>query len=266
MKKRGKMNAKSQITIFVIIALILVVSIALAFVFMQPPAAKISAEKPDTTRAYIADCLKDSFEDVEKIVISHGGFLELTNADSVKFSGKDVLWLCYTSKYEQVCTNKHPMLRVEIEKEIISYVKPQIEKCFLDIKSQLNDYDYKENELVIEANILPRKVYFNITKELSYNIKDRVLTLNNFDSSLNSVLYDFVRLSTEVSNQEVRGCDCSKTCNADLYQINKENQDFSISKNAMGGDGEEIYVIKETSTAKKFNFAVRNCVRAPITS
>jgi hypothetical protein len=53
-----------------------------------------------------------------------------------------------------------------------------------------------------------------------------------------------------------------ETCNADIFSLNKNNKDFEI-KRFVSGANEKVYTITEILSDKKFNFAVRNCVRLP---
>ena len=253
-------NKKGQITIFVIIALILVVTLALVFVLIKTPSTGISADKPDTSKSYITKCARDALSEAESLVIPHGGFLDTSTTNFVRYSGRDVLWLCYTSDYETKCRNKHPMLQQEIERQLENYVKPKIEECFSTMKTQLRNYDYKDEPLYLDIKIIPTKTYMNITKKISYKINEQTINIEKFDSSINSPLYDFVSIANEISNQELRNCNCIDACNADIFELNRLNPAFAIRKPAVGGDGEEVYTITEISSGKEFDLAIRNCV------
>jgi hypothetical protein len=262
MQRKNKIikNKKVQITIFVIIAIVLVVSIALIFIFVQKPSIKISPENPGTIKSYIEKCARDATEEAEKLVIPQGGFLEPSSY--LLYNDTKVAWLCYTPFNKQLCSNRHPMLNKEIEKEIENYIKPKIEGCFNDIKTKLKNYDYKEELLSIDVEILSKNIYVNMTKKITYTKYDRTISLENFDAQIKSPVYDFIRLATEIVNQEV-SCDCTReTCNADVIALNRLNRDFEISR-FITGRNEKIYTIKDILTNKKFNFAVRNCVRLP---
>jgi hypothetical protein len=152
------------------------------------------------------------------------------------------------------------MLNLEIQKEIESYAQPKIEKCFSDIANQMKNYNYSEQNLNFSTDIEPSVIKININKKISFTINNQQINLDNFNTQVNSPLYDFIKLSNEIINQEL-SCDCGKqSCNAKLVQLNLDNRGFDISKPVYPSSGEEGYHIEEISTGKKFNFAIRNCV------
>jgi hypothetical protein len=255
-------STRSQITIFVIIALLIVVSIALLFVFIRKPSAisLVAPERPDTITDYIRQCASDYTLEAVSLILPHGGFLQPSLSSSLKFNNTQVIWLCYTPFNEQVCTNRHPMLQSEVENEIAGYIKPKLEACFADVKNKLGNYDYKEEPLSFGVNILPKTVYINMTKKITYTSGGRTISLKNFDTAVSNSLYDIIRIAIEAVNQEVKDCDCSQTCNADIFGLNTENKDYFEIKRFISGSNEKIYTIIDRLTGKKFNFAVRNCI------
>jgi hypothetical protein len=268
--KRGKKiicDKKSQITIFVIIAIILVASVIFVFTLRGKILPQIfpSSDIP----GQIEKCAKDATNEAEKEVISHGGFLEssfagsIDNGNYLMFNTKKISMLCYTGEDYELCVNEHPVLNKEIENQIYMYIKPKIENCFSNIEKQYRNYDYKQGTLNLSIKLAPKQILIKINKKISYVKSDNTVVYENFNNAINSPLYDFVFLANQIINQEV-SCKCGKeTCNADLIKLNRDNRDFEITKPVYTGNGEEIYVINEISSEKKFNFAIRNCVRSP---
>jgi hypothetical protein len=254
-------SKRSQVTLFVIIALVIVVLIAAIFLLKNQVQNKISLkENPsDYIRVLIQKCAEQAGMEAEKLVISHGGFLNPTN--SLVFNGTNLSYLCWASQDLELCTNEHPLLNLEIQKEIDSYIKPKLEKCFSDVKTQLNNYGYSEGDLIISSSIELKEIRIKINKKISFKVNDNSVNLENFETKIISPLYDFIKITNEIINQELN-CNCGvESCNAKTVELNKNNRDFDISKPVYTADGKEVYLIEELLTGKRFGFAIKNCVR-----
>jgi hypothetical protein len=255
-------SKKSQVTIFVIVALLIVGSIALVFM-LSKPAVQGEISPTENPKAYIQKCARDAASDAFREIITHGGFFN--PASYVKKSGVKIALICYTESNYQLCTNVHPVLEKEMEDEIYEYAKPIVEKCFEDVKAGNARYNYNEEPLNMSIAILPSQIAININKKISYdrNEGEGTVSIDTFDTKINSPAFDFVRITKEIINDEV-SCNClTETCNTDLVELNNIYRDYTITKPVYSGNGEEIYVIKEDISGKEFNFAIRNCVRFP---
>lgn len=264
MKKEGKVpeyGKMGQVTLFIIIGIILLVSIAaIVFVFRE----KILLQKPVaiTLESTMEKCIKDSVQEAVEKIIPNGGFLQPEDYLFFNNTYKRVAFLCYTEEYEELCTNNHPILIEEAEEEIKKDIKDKIESCFDSAEKNIRkSYSYAGTALSLDVEIVPSQVKVIARKNIIITKGHTTETFENFDAGINSALYKFISLSNQIINEEV-SCDCKKeTCNADLSRINQNNQEFEITKPVYTGRGEEVYVIKEISSDLKFNFAIRNCVR-----
>ena len=248
---------RSQITIFVILALIIVVIIALIFSLSKTDIVqKLFGPKDPVFE--IKTCAENSAKLFTEKLMPTGGVLNPPNY--LLFNNINAVWMCYTPFENQICINKHPALASEIEKEILDNIQPTIEQCFDALENELENY--QAGELAFSIEIVPTKIRIKINKQISYTSNEQVVNIENFDTSINSPMYTFVSLTNEVLNQEV-SCNClQETCNADILKMDRENQDFQV-KRFVTGNNEKVYTITEKDSGKEFNFAVRNCVRMP---
>jgi len=256
---------KSQVTVFIIIAIFIVASIIIIFTALHKPSTGDSGEQAispsDDPKGYIQKCARDATTPAFKEIIPHGGFFNPTNY--VKRSGIEVALLCYTENNYQLCTNVHPVIEKEMEDEMYGYVEPIVQECFEDVKASHARYNYQEEPLNMSIVILPGQIAININKKISYERNDAIVSIDNFDTKINSPAFDFVRITKQIINDEV-SCDClTETCNTDIPGLNEMNREYTITKPVYSGNGEEIYVIEEDLSGKEFNFAIRNCVRFP---
>jgi len=256
-------SKRSQITLFVIIGIVIIGIVALIFIFKDSilPSSRININPAD----YMDECIRGSVDSAQNKVISHGGFLDpkTSSVNYVIYNYTQTSLFCYTSNNQEPCVNNHPVLKKEIESEITSIIKPEIEKCFSEMESKLKSRIIEKTEIEsFKTEIVPGEIRIEVKKRLVLNEGDQTQIIEKFDTEINSPLYSFISLSNEIINQEL-DCDCEngETCNANLVKLNENNKDFEISKPAYSGNGEEVFVIKDISTDKDFIFGIRNCVR-----
>jgi len=259
-----KKGRKGQITIFVIVAIIIIAGVALVFMLKEPSGGQEEVATSSNPTATIVKCAEDAFTDAEALLIPQGGFMDdkIMEGDYLFYEESKVVWMCYTGENEVLCSNRHPMLNKEIEKGIYDYVKPKLDKCFADIKNDFSGYDYSESSLDLVVNIIPRRALIIINKNITVEKNGQRYYFDNFDVSLASPLYDFISISSDILREETL-CECGEeTCNADIIKLNMDNRKYEITR-FVTGRNEKIYSIKEIISGKQFNFALRNCVRMP---
>ncbi len=261
MNKRGK-SKQSQITIFIIVAIIIVAAVAFVFTLSGKTGEKNNISPTKDPQGYIQKCARDAVSEAESKLLPHGGFIE-PGVDSVMFDGVKVIWMCYTPELQKICTNKHPMLSKEIENQIIGYAQPKIEKCFSEVQDDLKRYNYKQDSSMnFSVVIMPKQIAIKIFRQISFTKNEQEISLNNFNTLVDSPVHTFIAIAIETSNQEV-SCNCGKeTCNADVIKFGRDNPGFKVSR-FVSGNNEKAYTITETLSEKEFNFGVRNCVRLP---
>lgn len=253
------MNKRAQLTVFVILALVLILGIAIFFI-VKNSKLNPTISPGENPQGYMEDCVKKALIDVEGKLIDNNGFLNLQNS-YINFNNSKVPYYCFAATELTLCTAKHPAISNEIVKQIYTQIKPKIEKCFSDVKDQFNDYDYKEGALNITIEIMPKTIQAKVSKDISYNKNEQRINLQKFDNSIGSPLFDFILLGNEIVNQELT-CECGvKSCNADIVKLSIKNRDFEIAKPYFE-KYDEIYSIKEILSGKQINLAVRNCYKS----
>jgi len=250
-------NKGGQIAVFVIIALVLVVSIASVFMLVQQPLTKTKAlEDP---RAAISECVEEIGEEALELIGTYGGYIDSQDLN-ILYEDEKRTYLCHTSEEKELCTNQEPLLVNNIKQEITDYVAPKIETCFSDLEKILIDYNPELGTTNLEVEIVPNSLLIKIDKRIVFTRHEQTQTYEIFDSSIPSPMFDFAKLTVEIINQEL-DCQCGlESCNADVVEIATKNRNFDIEK-FLTGDDEEIYKLREFNSGKEFIFAIRNCVR-----
>jgi hypothetical protein len=248
---------RSQVAIFVIVGLMLVVGIALIFVLMGGSRIAVSADENPT--GYIAACIQEPVQEAIDEMILHGGYIE-AQEPYIRYDNQDISFLCFTNDVYELCENKEPMLIEKMESEIKAFIDPAVDLCFQDLRKELSQYGYTEEGTGFDVEIKPDQVVIQIDRKVQFTKTGEEQTIENFDAIVDRALYGFASISNEIINQEV-DCSCgTEICNADIFDLSAGG--FQVERFVTGGN-EKIYIIDELASQDKFTFAIRNCVRLP---
>jgi hypothetical protein len=257
----SKVNKHGQVTIFVIVAIILVVGIAGVAYFMRSGGIETPTINRNDPRGSIEKCATDAAEEALGLLLPHGGYVGV-KSPSVFYRESDVSYLCHTSENEKICDNLEPLLIRRIELEIEDHILPTVENCFAGLKKEFIGDNYVEGPMNLDIKIRPEQILILINKSVSFEVAGQESDFDNFDAEMSSPTYDFLRISNDIINQEVI-CNCgSETCNADVIGLSRSERSIEIER-FVTGRNEKIYTLRDIFSGKEFMFGVRNCVRLP---
>lgn len=247
-------DKKGQVTMWVIIAISIVVFILLIFVLVKKPYS-IQNENFDA-QSYIEKCAKDAVNEATDIMIPQGGFLAPKNYKLYKNTA--VSYLCLENGYYVPCVSQHPMLLNEMKKEIYSYSYPRIETCFTDLQNELRKRKYSASmtPLVMRVDFGPNRVYLDLNTTMNLVKNGQTQTVNDFDIEVINPIYDLGLVAVEISSQEAKFCYFEYVGYMLLYSR------FNINVDTMS-DFTKIYTIKDKYTDKQMNIAIRSCAIKP---
>jgi hypothetical protein len=242
------LNNKSQITIFVILALLIVVVIIIIFIGKDRISLVISKEVPIEQ---VSNCINKVIVNSTKIIFSKGGSLNPENA--FLYRGEKIEYLCYTNENYKPCLIQRPLLKEHVENEILKYSQSRIQDCIDTIKVSLEKKGYlvsfRKYNLSIE--LVPDSIIINL-KNIDLKIsKDITESYKSFKTTINSKSYNIIMIVSSILNFEARYGD-SESMSYMLYypgvKVEKKLQ----------SDGTRIYIINETTTNERFVFASRS--------
>ncbi len=246
-------KSKAQITIFVIIGLIFVVSLMVFFLLVRKPEIKIIDEK--NPQAFIESCVKESVEEAIEILSDKGG--DINPKGYISFKGKEIVYLCYNEDLYRPCINQRPLLVEHIEKEITDYITPITAGCFSELENKLkNSYNVERSGMQLNTVLQSKKIFVKINKKFKITRDGEASEVNEFRINLIHPIYDFAKIAMEIVNQESRYCNFDELGFMILYP------NYDITK-FITGESDIIYNIKEVSTNQNFTFAVRSCTLPP---
>ncbi len=251
--KRSQLKSKrTQITIFVIIALIIVVSIALAVVLFKKPNLQITAiENP---AAYIEQCAEESLEKNIKILLDNNGYPNKTN-NYIVYYGQKIPYLCKAGTYYTPCINQEPLLiehfRIELEKN----VKEETANCFTELVKSFQKNGY-EITLSKTGNYTIRfqgdKIITDIVRKVIIKKADETKVYDKFYAQISSPMYDLVTTTRHIINFE------STVCNFDYITWEQFYRNIMI-KRFISSDQSKIYTLTDIKSNETLSFAVKTC-------
>ncbi len=240
---------KSQVTIFIILGLILVVTFAVVFLLFKPPEAKVADE--ENPQAFIESCTREATNEAIELLSKRGG--DISPVGFISYKDEEITYLCYNDNFYEPCINKRPLLVEHIENEITKHITPIVADCFLDLETRLEKrYDVDTSRMDVTTILHSKNVEVNINKLFEITRKEESRDFNEFNMYLVHPIYDFAKLAMEISNQE------SRYCNFDELGFMILNPRYDITK-FITGDADIVYNLKDLETNQKFTFAVRSC-------
>lgn len=253
-----KINKKAQVTIFIIIAILLVAAIGLFFIARDITIQKGGAT-PEVSSLFIQTCVDDSLREAVQKISSQGGYIENNFSIRFKFNDEEdysyISYLCYINGLFSPCINQEPMLINHLSEEIEKAISEDVEKCFSDYAIGLEQQGYEVQKSYNGFNITlaPEKIILAIDGEITTEKAEEIIILKDIKSIFLSKFYDLSIIAQDIVNKE------SSNCNYEQLNEMLINPDISIDK-FRTGDFILIYRITHKQSKEVFKFAIRGCV------
>jgi hypothetical protein len=248
---------KGQMTVWVIVALAIVVVIILFFLLRGRVVPEPGGRPSEDPKAFIGECVRNSVNEVVDIMLPQGGFVSPNHVKMYK--GKNVSYICYNRGNYHSCVNEHPLLLNEMTDEIDNYVTPRVDQCFDVYKFEMSKRGIVvdlEKEMDLEVKLGRNRIYVDIDRKVVVRDGDEVREIGKFDISIVSPLYDLGRVAMEIASQEVKYCYFEYVG----YMILYPKYDIGVFPLS---DNTKIYSIEDKKSEKELNIAIRSCAIPP---
>jgi hypothetical protein len=245
---------------FIIFGIIIVAIIALFFVF-HPQLSPFNKTSPETSEAYLKNCLEDNLKNTLQKIFQQGGYINNSLDRKFKFSDEeeftDISYLCYNKNNYLPCINQEPMLIQHLEEEINNEMAKQVEKCVQDLKDNLNE---NNGEKIIyngfEVKMFPKKIILDFNMSLILEQTGERTLQENFEIVYPTRFYDLAIVVQEIVSQEAR------FCHFESQGFNLLYPEFKI-KSVKTPQLDKIYRVTNTFSGEDFKFAVKSCSIPP---
>ncbi len=255
MKKRGFgrdffNDKKGQVTIFIIIAVVVVGLAVLIYFLIPKPEVKVVFDEGNP-QGFIQSCIEDKIKETINIISLQGGSIEpefYFEYNEVKMN-----YLCYTNQNFDFCVVQQPLLKQHIQEEVENEINDYVIGCFDSLKESYERRNYEvqmePGETILE--ILPKRVVVNFNYVLNVAKAGQTNKYNSFRVVLNNNLYEFISIADSIVEWE------SSVGNADTRMYMSYYPHLRVDKN-LRDDETKIYVITDRNTEDKFQFASRS--------
>jgi hypothetical protein len=250
-------DKRGQITIFVIVALMIIAGIVIIFFYYKNSSFGISSL--EDINSYIERCVGDSLKKAEDEFISGNLYPNMTDnyilyKDS-EGKTKKAKYLCKASQFYNPCINQEPMLAEYVRREIEKKTSNDAEKCFNEINVILRKkgYSITEENLDFKIEFTKKTIIANMNKKLIVKKGEETRIFENFRAEIQSPLYSLIDTARNIINFE------STLCEFNMINWMKYNSDVSIKK-FVASDQTKIYAVEDKTSRKSISFAVKTCV------
>jgi len=272
-------NKKGQVTIFVIVAILIIVGVALFFVLRSgivPGTEGVFGAEVNPS-SYLESCLEEPIQDAIELISHQGGYanpkLKISNWQFTQFSsleeykdnGKepfssDIAYLCYNQNNYYPCVNQWEMPFEISKQELKNEISDNVRECFNEMTNDLtkNGYvvDAKYRDGNFDVDLTNNKIIININGEVSLTKAGQTSKQEGFKVVVPSRFYDLIDMARIILNQEANYCS-SQTLGLMLLH---PKFDIDVFKT---GNSDTIFTIQHKDTKEWFRFAVKGCVIPP---
>lgn len=241
-------SKRSQLTVFIILALLIVILLLIYFLGRDKMAVIFKSESPYNQ---IDKCIKDSASDAIGTLENQGWTINPQNY--YLYQGNKVDYMCYTNEYYKKCVMQKPLLKQDIEKEIKDFIEPRVEGCLNSIKQSYENkgYSFTFKKPKTNVQILPGDVLISLENADLVVTKESTESYKNIKVDVSSNLYDFTMTASSIANWETTYGE-SETLNYMLVY-----PELKVEKK-IRSDGTKIYILTNRESLEKFMFAIRS--------
>jgi hypothetical protein len=272
----GFPNSRGQVTIFIILALIIVGASALTY-FLYPSIKSTFIGITDP-QGFIQTCMQDKIQNTIRNLSVQGGSMSPQNyfpyyndnLNKPYSSGLyHVEYLCFTDKYYLPCIMQQPLLQSHIEDEIKNDIKQTANSCFTQLQNSFEKKGYNVNFVAGDTvvDILPQRTVITFNDKLTLT-KDTTQRFENFSVSVNNNLYELIGIANSILSWESTYGDAPLQTYMNYYHnliITQNNVGSANDPNLNGRDtdGTKVYIITDINTGEVFQFATRGFAWPP---
>jgi len=237
---------RGQVSVFIIVALVLVAIIVIIFLARNQLTSIISGETPIDQ---FKTCVKKATTEGINLLETQGGAIEPTNY--YLYKGNKIDYLCYIEQDYKQCIMQKPLLKQAIETELKTFIQPKVQGCLNFLKQDLSGSEVEFNQPEIEIELFPNNLLINLNNIDLTISKDSTQTYNELKIDQKTKLYDLVMISSSIANWEAR-YGKAEIMNYMIYYPSIKVERFPQE------EGTNIYILTNTKTQDKFMFASRS--------
>jgi hypothetical protein len=242
-----EVRKRGQITIFIILAVIVIMALLVYFIWLKPLIIQTDSEK-----LQIESCLEDSMQESINYLLSTAGVI---NPDfTLMYNGENITYLCYSDEYYTPCVNQNPLIKNKFQQSLKELITSDVNGCYESSVNELRSlgYDVKETDNVnFVVTINPNDITINLKALTLISQGESGSVQEDFQVKVDSNVYDLLMLSTTIVQFETEYGDSSTDILMYYYP------DYRIEKKRVS-EGNKVYILTDKKTEEQIKFAVRS--------
>ncbi len=245
-------NNKGQVTIFVIVALI-IVAVIFVLMLLNKGSVTLREQDFDNPEVYLSTCINERARVILDTMLANGGLLSAE--DKVLYNTMEVPYLCKNINNFEPCVNQFPLYVSNIEKEFDEDIQQDAEQCFSSLLSELESRNYEvssSGNVNVEARLKPEVVQISFENEVTLSKSGESRKFSRFDTFVFTKIQSIGFVVNEILTQEAKWCYFSN----DGFMILYPEYDIRVY---MMEDTTKIYTIRNKKTDESVQFATRGC-------
>ena len=185
------MEKKGQVTLFVILAIILIAAISLYFAFRNKNTSENIPPAVEPIYTSIVSCLETTSKDGAEYIGEQGGYYELPKAISIEYFTKDIPYY-YLNSEENI-----PSLE-RIELELGNYIYYNLERCINFEYFEKQGYEILGNELLVSPIIRDKGVEINVNYPITITKGSSTERIENFEVFIDADIKKMIEVSKDI--------------------------------------------------------------------
>jgi len=246
-------NRKGQVTIFIIIA-ILLVSIILFIAYFNGW-FKFEKSSTDNPKEYVENCMLVSIKEIEDNLIKSNTYPNFNSENYILFEQQKIPYLCTVSEFYKPCIPQDPAMIIRVSQLMENKVTRDVKTCLENLYEDfdLENYQVTKQPGEIKLDILPNTINVKLNETIYVSKGESSYTISGFELDYGTKFYDTIRLIQTIVNYESTLCEFNK------LNWMKSYPEIIIST-TRSSDQTKIYSIKDRLTDREIKFAIKTCV------
>jgi hypothetical protein len=251
-QKRGSanLNNRGQVTIFIIIAILIVGVILLYYFYIGPNFVSLSAKKPALEK-----CIESELAtQIEKLSLTAG---VINPSFTSMYLDENYTFICYTNEFYKPCVVQYPFLKDNFEKALTASMKPIIQECYNgavnELQSQGNDVTTGTIKSTLTIN--PDGVNILIEAPTVVSAGDASAGFKKFNVNTYSEIYKIIMIANSILQFETSYGD------SDISSFMFYYPDLTVQK-IRRDDNVKLYILTDKKDIK-YKFASRSYAWPP---
>jgi hypothetical protein len=241
-----KKNKRGQLTLFIILAILLVASVMLLFYYWKPEIFSMDTPEPRLER-----CISNSLDAKIKTLSLSAGLINPTF--NYMYMGKNYTFLCYTDEYYKPCVNQEPFLTKAFEESLAILLAEEFQECYDSSVDDLvrRGFDVRKGKAVFDISIEPNEILIEIDAPLSISSGGSTIGTQKYRYRHRTNLYELLMVAVSLIQFETYYGDSEQTMQMFYYPnilIDKQRR----------GDEVKVYTLTEKNEKIEYRFAVKS--------